>query len=445
MNETMILPISTSPPSQTIKPTHPMESSPGMNFEDVLQLQTENQSIRPESPARSVKVDAEASSSSRVEKPENPADAHRDEEKAETATDPNEGQDAPVSIPLSTQPAMPQIQVAVEVNQPEGKEGEGTPLEGTIKPQQAAQIAVQVLSPDGTQTQESASAPDTTGAFPVALQQAEEQTGEPKAASQPAESAAGQTDKLDGKSHSAVENPTPELKQEQSISPGSARADTQPAATNTKTTQPQPSSAGSEMKATPMQPTQSTAAEGTGSKGVKQEAPHQVQAPPGGTYVDATGTVAETTTITPKSPEPARLAEAQTTDILRQITRQMDQLSQSGRTTIRMQLSPQDLGQIELKITTTQQGVGVTLLADNASTGKMLETQVAQLRQNLADAGVQISNLQVGTQSNPQGTYGQSAFHSPTRFNGYQNLSLVAKTESSEEISVRDSLVDYKV
>ena len=56
--------------------------------------------------------------------------------------------------------------------------------------------------------------------------------------------------------------------------------------------------------------------------------------------------------FTGKINEPARLAEAQTTEILRQISRQVAGSSGTGSQSIRIQLHPEDLGQIDLTITT---------------------------------------------------------------------------------------------
>ncbi len=180
---------------------------------------------------------------------------------------------------------------------------------------------------------------------------------------------------------------------------------------------------------------------------VEKTAPKQVQAPPGQTQIDAV-TIAGKTIDTPPTTqiiEPARLAEAQTIDMIGQITRQLDKLQQSGRTTFRLQLSPQDLGQIDLKITSTQHGIGVTILAENGATSKLLETQVAQLRQSLMDAGVQISNLHVGTQSS-QSNQSQTS-------QNFLPYSAPTVSQSAEQSAGQDpivthtgqTLVDYKI
>lgn len=100
-------------------------------------------------------------------------------------------------------------------------------------------------------------------------------------------------------------------------------------------------------------------------------------------------------------PEPARLAEAHAAEIVRQINRQIDQMSRTGRASLRMQLYPEELGRIELRLTAGPEGLGVTLIADQAPTGRLIESQLNNLRQSLMQAGFQLANLDVGHEGSP--------------------------------------------
>ncbi|MCL4559608.1 MAG: flagellar hook-length control protein FliK [Chloroflexi bacterium] len=97
--------------------------------------------------------------------------------------------------------------------------------------------------------------------------------------------------------------------------------------------------------------------------------------------------------------EPARLAEAHSTGLLRQLGDQVQALVKTGSNSFRMQLYPEDLGHIELRLTTGHSGLGVTLIADQGSTGRLLETQLDALRHSLAQAGIQLNSLNVGSES----------------------------------------------
>ena len=151
--------------------------------------------------------------------------------------------------------------------------------------------------------------------------------------------------------------------------------------------------------------------------------------------------------ISGKINEPARLAEAQTTEILRQISRQVAGSSGTGSQSIRIQLHPDDLGQIDLRITTGSLGTHVTLIADQSSTGKLLETHIDQLKQTLADAGIQMANVHVGQQSDQRSfrdpQYGQNTAR---QHSGYTSTnSTVSEELPLGQSRSKSSLVDYRI
>jgi flagellar hook-length control protein FliK len=152
-------------------------------------------------------------------------------------------------------------------------------------------------------------------------------------------------------------------------------------------------------------------------------------------------------TFTGKINEPARLAEAQTTEILRQISRQVAGSSGTGSQSIHIQLHPEDLGQIDLRISTSTLGTHITLIPDQSSTGKLLETHIAELKQTLADAGVQMANVHVGQQSQQQSfrdpQYGQNIARQNSGYNSTAHDS-VEEVPGARSLS-RTSLVDYRI
>lgn len=105
----------------------------------------------------------------------------------------------------------------------------------------------------------------------------------------------------------------------------------------------------------------------------------------------------------PESPvanQPAvQAVAAKDQDILMQMVRTIQTSVQQGQSSLRLQLHPQELGSIDVRLVSNPHGVGVTVFADQASTGRLLEMQIDQLRVALQDAGVQISHLNVFQQS----------------------------------------------
>jgi len=97
--------------------------------------------------------------------------------------------------------------------------------------------------------------------------------------------------------------------------------------------------------------------------------------------------------------EPARMAEALPRQTINQMSEQINMLIQHGRSSLRLQLSPEHLGRIDIRLVNSGHGMGVTVLTEHAETGKLLEAQLDQLRQTLQEAGIQLSHLNIGQQS----------------------------------------------
>jgi flagellar hook-length control protein FliK len=102
---------------------------------------------------------------------------------------------------------------------------------------------------------------------------------------------------------------------------------------------------------------------------------------------------------------PAVQVDPMAREVIEQITSQMKARIKSGETSISMKLNPEKLGGIEVQMTHNAQGISVSFITEQASTGQLIESQVNQLRQSLKDAGVQLANLSISQhgQSNQEG------------------------------------------
>jgi flagellar hook-length control protein FliK len=94
--------------------------------------------------------------------------------------------------------------------------------------------------------------------------------------------------------------------------------------------------------------------------------------------------------------EPARLAEAQATRIINQLQDNILRASQAGHTSLHLQLHPEELGRIDLELTSQADGLRITFTPDNPETSKLLACHLKELQQSLTEAGVQISGLSIG-------------------------------------------------
>jgi flagellar hook-length control protein FliK len=145
--------------------------------------------------------------------------------------------------------------------------------------------------------------------------------------------------------------------------------------------------------------------------------------------------------------EPARMAEALPRQTINQMTEQIEMLIQQGRSSLRVQLSPEYLGRIDIRLIQNSHGMSVTVLTEQAETGKLLEAQLDQLRQTLQDAGIQLSHLNIGQQ--PQGS------KNPWQLPDHKGRSLTStpQMESAGEQEIQplptrlrtESGVDYRI
>lgn len=121
-------------------------------------------------------------------------------------------------------------------------------------------------------------------------------------------------------------------------------------------------------------------------------------------------------------------------EVVQQVMRQMNATLQSGPSSMRLHLNPKELGVIDVQMIQSAQGVSVTFFAEQASTGRLLETQMNQLRQSLTDSGIQLSNLNIGQHGQPGQQGGASKQGLP--FAQYPN-SGTARPETQAEIDSR--------
>jgi flagellar hook-length control protein FliK len=96
--------------------------------------------------------------------------------------------------------------------------------------------------------------------------------------------------------------------------------------------------------------------------------------------------------------EPARMAEASEREIIHQVSGGLVKLERSGASALRLELQPAELGRVELRLFSNAEGLRVSISAENPAAGALLERYLPELRQSLLDAGVRLTDLNVGQQ-----------------------------------------------
>jgi flagellar hook-length control protein FliK len=136
-------------------------------------------------------------------------------------------------------------------------------------------------------------------------------------------------------------------------------------------------------------------------------------------------------------------------EVMEQVLHKLHGRLQSGPSSMHLQLNPEELGAINVEVIRDSQGVSVTFFAEQTSTGKLLETQLNQLRQSLVDSGVQLSGLNIG-QHNHSGQEGgfpnqntDFAQHSPRE--APQSRANTTENPRAERVTGQMSEVDYLI
>lgn len=137
------------------------------------------------------------------------------------------------------------------------------------------------------------------------------------------------------------------------------------------------------------------AAKATGSEPVKAEAT-TAEAPP-----TPQPTASPTPVVAPAHEtkvEPARLAEVQPQEVVAQIQRAVEQLDGQKLETVKVTLHPEELGRIELRVTHgADQGMQVSVRAEQPHTAAMLENHLTELRNNLSASGLDVASIAIST------------------------------------------------
>ena len=147
--------------------------------------------------------------------------------------------------------------------------------------------------------------------------------------------------------------------------------------------------------------------------------------------------------------ETAGVSNTKAMQVVEQVQDKVRAAVNSGTTEVSFTLHPKDLGEVSVHLSYGKEGVGVTLQAGSSSTSQVLESQLSQLRQNLVDSGINLSDLHVGhgNQQQHQGsTYGQQQQNNPNPWQANSRLQQDTPLDSILELRRSmnpDVQVDY--
>lgn len=168
-----------------------------------------------------------------------------------------------------------------------------------------------------------------------------------------------------------------------------------------------------------------------------------------GSFVAAIGPNKEAVAVERTVNQPSMPVNAQAVEVAQQVIRHFTANLKTESNAMHLQLNPKELGAIDIQMVSNGQGVHVSFVAEQASTSKLLETQLPQLRESLTAAGVQLSGLDI-SQHNQSGQKGGGFSQQPNAA-PWPNEIFVEENRNAAETSAverrfgQTSEVDYLI
>jgi flagellar hook-length control protein FliK len=103
----------------------------------------------------------------------------------------------------------------------------------------------------------------------------------------------------------------------------------------------------------------------------------------------------ESTKATQAQAKEAASAPAKAEDVMPQILKYADQIKANQQNAIKLQLYPEHLGKMEIKVTSHAGVISAQLTADSHQVKSMLESQVAMLQRTFAEMGLKVDKVEV--------------------------------------------------
>ena len=105
-------------------------------------------------------------------------------------------------------------------------------------------------------------------------------------------------------------------------------------------------------------------------------------------------------------------------EVLNQVSNKISQLKDTNTQKLTMVLRPNDLGRLSIELTSNAQGLTTVIMAQNEDIRAYIEKNIDSLRQQLADAGVNVNSIQIKT----SGQEGSTMYEGNQNFKQEQDL-----------------------
>lgn len=141
------------------------------------------------------------------------------------------------------------------------------------------------------------------------------------------------------------------------------------------------------------------------------------------------------------------LVQPKALPIIQKVSTEVIELMREQGQSMRIQIHPENLGKIDLRLVSNSDGMRVIMTAEVPATAKLLESHMDQLQRSLADAGVSISGMSVNSQG-AQGQSPNSSLNQSQQVLGRTTLPIIqqdAELVVPAAVQVSTSGLDYRI
>ena len=127
---------------------------------------------------------------------------------------------------------------------------------------------------------------------------------------------------------------------------------------------------------------------------------------------------------TPKAAEvaPLEIPEVEITEIIQQIVHRVEIDMKEGKSEMRIQLMPENLGDVLVRISMDKGNLSAKVVTENAQIKELIDQNLDQLRINLGEKGINVSSLEVSVDQNPHAFAKNQTYNQyKARIKGFRN------------------------
>ncbi|NMB53308.1 MAG: flagellar hook-length control protein FliK [Leptolinea sp.] len=141
------------------------------------------------------------------------------------------------------------------------------------------------------------------------------------------------------------------------------------------------------------------------------------------------------------------LVQPKSLPIIQKVSTEVAELVREQGQSMRVQIHPENLGKIDLRLVSNSDGMKVVITAEVPATARLLETHLDQLQRSLSNAGVSISGMSVNSQGAQSQSANTSAGQNTQGHTGTVQTNFLPETDeiTTPTVGIGSSSLDYRI